>query len=98
MGRNKRREIAAIDKNRPTAIKTHKGTNLDMVMMLLRIFEILTPAIFMMVSPPMSTAAMRFFMVSPAKNGKAAPSAVAKPTAIAAQAMMVTTSFSTPTS
>ena len=65
---------------------------------LLTNLDTLTPNIFTMVSPTIKINEMTSFAKSPLKAGTAAPKAVAKPTAIAAQAITVTIHFKTPTS
>ena len=85
-------------KNIPMAINKAKGTSLEIVIKLLTTLETLTPNIFTIVKPMINIKEMTSFAKSLLKAGMAAPSAVAKPTAIAAQAITVTTHLRTPTS
>ena len=82
----------------PIAMNKARGTNLEIVIKLLTNFDTLTPKIFTMVRPTIKINEITSFAKSPLNAGTAAPSAVAKPTAMAAQAITVTIHFRTPTS
>ena len=75
-----------------------RGTNLEIVIKLLTNLDTLTPNMFTIVKPTINMKEMTSFAKSPLKTGTAAPNAVAKPTAIAAQAITVTIHLRTPTS
>ena len=61
-------------------------------------FDVSTPNKFKTVKRMIITEAIIFLFISPPNIGKAAPKAVAKPTDMVAQAIMITTHFNTPTS
>ena len=82
----------------PIAMNRARGTNLEIVIKLLTNFDTLTPKIFTMVRPTIKINEITSFAKSPLNAGTAAPNAVAKPTAMAAQAITVTIHFRTPTS
>ena len=80
------------------AINRARGTSLEMVIKLLTNLDTLTPKIFTIVRPMIKIPEMTSFAKSLLNAGTAAPSAVAKPTAMAAQAITVTIHLRTPTS
>lgn len=79
-------------------MKKINGNNLPIVTILLMILEILTPMIFMIPSTTMINVAIIFLPISVLAGSHTAPRAVAKPTAIADQAIVAMAHFIKPTS